>query len=89
MLKKKTCLFQVRHKVQLKKATHFFLFPQVDFHAVHRYHNVDFFLLDVFHLELILQREDRQRDRQLLIFGGTKFDSDTHAASEIFEAESV
>lgn len=45
---------------QLQNMTHFFLLPQVDFHTVHRNHNVDFLLLDVFHLEFILQRENKQ-----------------------------
>ena len=45
-----------------KRVTHFFLFPQGDFDAVYRHHDVDLFLLDVFHLELILQREDRQTE---------------------------
>lgn len=48
-------LFQI-----LKNTTHFFLFPQVDFHTVHGNHDVDFLLFDVFHLEFILQRENKQ-----------------------------
>lgn len=42
-----------------QKTTYFLLFPQVDFHTVHRNHDVDFFLLDVFHLEFILQRDNK------------------------------
>lgn len=59
--------FQVRNKVQMKNVTYFFLFPQVDFHAIDRHHDVDFFLLDVFHLELILQREDKQGRINILV----------------------
>lgn len=55
-----------KKKYSKKKFTHFLLFPQGDFHAIYRHHDVDFFLLDVFHLELILQREDRQSDINFL-----------------------
>ena len=70
-----------------KKVTHFFLFPQGDSHAVHRHHNVDFFLLDVFHLELILPREDRQRCINIL--GGIMAHGGIVAATQIFEDGSL
>lgn len=44
-----------------KKDTYFFLLPEVDSDAIYRHHDVDFFLLDVFHLELVLpNRKDDQ-----------------------------
>lgn len=42
--------------------THFLLFSHVDFYTVHRNNDVDFLLLDVFHLEFILSRENKQHN---------------------------
>lgn len=49
------------HIDEEKKDTYFFLLPEVDSDAIYRHHDVDFFLLDVFHLELVLpnRKDDR------------------------------
>lgn len=39
-----------------KTNTYFFLLSKVDSYAIYGHHDVDFLLLDVFHLELVLRK---------------------------------
>lgn len=48
-----------------KRITHFLLLPQVDSDAVDRHHDVDFLLLDVFYLELVLQKKNKNSESQI------------------------